>query len=377
MTQKDAIESLDPTGLMRQVGIPSDHAGESVSADRMEDGRVAALPSVIGNQVERLVCRHRRDRKMIVDKMPTDWEKKLSTINSQTMSICWNRKTCSMATPWYVKKVTRMVHGKLEFVPGSGKGYELIYLRFTPSDEKDPAGRGTYWLSSANYEARPVCCMNSTADRSGFDLLKEAYAGDSDASVEDEDDAVNPEEEEEEGTSGMQAPEDVVAHDHEDATPGESESDGSAPSSGMEDADLESDESGEEEEVQGYEGENGETKEPIVVGALGPKHKAYHTSPEWLQLLEFEKEKKVILSKIPNVIGAGVHRHPSKCFWTAIYPACSIKSCSWGASRTPLECLIKCIKHIIKQHLIAYPNSSEDSEWKSQLQSLSDLISSS
>ena len=211
--------------------------------------------------------------------------------------------------------------------------------------------------------------------------------GDSDASVEDEDDAVNPEEEEEEGTSGMQAPEDVVAHDHEDATPGESESDGSAPSSGMEDADLESDESGEEEEVQGYEGENGETKEPIeqekpsssvkVVGALGPKHKAYHTSPEWLQLLEFEKEKKVILSKIPNVIGAGVHRHPSKCFWTAIYPACSIKSCSWGASRTPLECLIKCIKHIIKQHLIAYPNSSEDSEWKSQLQSLSDLISSS
>lgn len=34
MTQKDAIESLDPTGLMRQVGIPSDHAGESVSADR-------------------------------------------------------------------------------------------------------------------------------------------------------------------------------------------------------------------------------------------------------------------------------------------------------------------------------------------------------
>ncbi|CAK9041930.1 unnamed protein product [Durusdinium trenchii] len=183
MTQKDAIESLDPTGLMRQVGIPSDHAGESVSADRwywcvrMEDGRVAALPSVIGNQVERLVCRHRRDRKMIVDKMPTDWEKKLSTINSQTMSICWNRKTCSMATPWYVKKVTRMVHGKLEFVPGSGKGYELIYLRFTPSDEKDPAGRGTYWLSSANYEARPVCCMNSTADRSGFDLLKEAYAG--------------------------------------------------------------------------------------------------------------------------------------------------------------------------------------------------------
>lgn len=34
MSQQEALEALDPTGMLRKLGIPSDHAGESIAADR-------------------------------------------------------------------------------------------------------------------------------------------------------------------------------------------------------------------------------------------------------------------------------------------------------------------------------------------------------
>ena len=70
-----------------------------------------------------------------------------------------------------------MVNGQLEFLPGSGKNYELLRLRFAPNDEANVAGPGTYWLSSESYAPRAVCCVNSDSERNGFDILKEAYAG--------------------------------------------------------------------------------------------------------------------------------------------------------------------------------------------------------
>lgn len=39
MSQQEALEALDPTGMLRKLGIPSDHAGESIAADRhLSDG---------------------------------------------------------------------------------------------------------------------------------------------------------------------------------------------------------------------------------------------------------------------------------------------------------------------------------------------------
>lgn len=138
---------------------------------------MVALPTVIGNWVERMVCQHRRERKNLLEKKPCGWMDKLKTVNGQTLSMCWSRKTCSMATPAYVKWSTRILHGEMSFVNGAGKGHELLHLKFSPADMEDPAGRGTYQLSSLNYPARTVCCVNAAAERNGFDLLREAYAG--------------------------------------------------------------------------------------------------------------------------------------------------------------------------------------------------------
>ena len=144
---------------------------------RMEENRAAVLPTQIANQVERLICMHRKDRKTLLEKQPPKWEEKLQKVNDQVMTMVWNKKTCAMADPAYVKKATRTLHGKLEFVDGSGRGFELIRLTFSPASPEDPTGPGTYTLSSDCYPARPLCCISGTTERTGFDLLREAYAG--------------------------------------------------------------------------------------------------------------------------------------------------------------------------------------------------------
>lgn len=144
---------------------------------RMEGNKAAALPTIIANHVERLICAHRRERKVMLDKQPAGWEQKLTEINKKTMTMVWNKKTCNMATPWYVKRATRIIHGELTFVQGSGKGYELLHLRFEPGNAEDPSGAGAYYLESQNFPRRAVCCINSNAERNGFDLLREAYEG--------------------------------------------------------------------------------------------------------------------------------------------------------------------------------------------------------
>lgn len=179
----------------------------------------------------------------------------------------------------------------------------------------------------------------------------------------------------------MQCPEDMAVTHHEEAHPEMDEGSDSDASSGLEDASLESDdeeasmnENTEEKELveETVEEHDNVEEKKLGAGAVGPKAKLYDKSPEWLQLKKLEDEKGVILTHLPQVIGAGVHRRPAKCFWTASYPGCSIKSASWG-TRSPLECLIKCIKHAIKQHMLACPNDPEEKSWKNQLQSLGQL----
>lgn len=141
------------------------------------DSQVAALPSAIGNQVERFICQHRRERLEMLKKQPAAWKEKLCKVNQKIMTIVWSKKVSAVANPAYVKRATRMVHGQLEFVQGSGKAYELIRVKFHPADIDTPEGPGTYWLSSSHYPAKQICCVNATAERNGFDLLREAYEG--------------------------------------------------------------------------------------------------------------------------------------------------------------------------------------------------------
>lgn len=112
----------------------------------------------------------------MLEKKPSNWMEKLTQVNARTLSMVWSKQTCSLANPSYIKKATKVVNGELQFVQGSGKGYQLIHLNFKPSSE-DPSGPGVYWLFADGYPARAVCCVNSSAERSGFDLLREAYAG--------------------------------------------------------------------------------------------------------------------------------------------------------------------------------------------------------
>ena len=138
---------------------------------------MAALPSAIALQVERLICGHRRSRKDLVGSQPNGWQEKLKKVNGQVMTIVWHRNSAAVAASSYIKKSTRMVNGELQFYQGTGKGYELLRLRFFADVEDEVDGPGKYWISSENYPAREVCCQNANAERNGFDLLREYYAG--------------------------------------------------------------------------------------------------------------------------------------------------------------------------------------------------------
>ena len=119
----------------------------------------------------------------MLKKQPTGWEEKLCKVNSKVMTMVWNKKSAAMASPTYVKKTTKIVHGQLEFVQGSGKHYELIRVTFAPANLACPEGPGVYWLSSHNYPAKQICCVNAKAERNGFDLLREVYEGAYDVSL--------------------------------------------------------------------------------------------------------------------------------------------------------------------------------------------------
>lgn len=144
---------------------------------RMDNGQAAALPTAISLLVERMICSHRRDRRTLLQKQPVKWEEKMEQVNSQTKTIVWNIKQSTPAAATYIKRSTRLVKGQLEFQPGCGKGFELIRLEFSLNEGSDVAGRGTYWLSSKNYPKRAICCISTTGERNGFDILRENYAG--------------------------------------------------------------------------------------------------------------------------------------------------------------------------------------------------------
>lgn len=139
--------------------------------------RIAALPTLLAQAVEAEVCRRRRERKLLFTTQPANWQEKLKVTNNKIMSIVYDLKQCALATANYMRKNITKVNGQLEFL-GQGRGHEIMRICFQlHEDGGDPAGRGAYFLWSKNYEKREICCISATAERNGFDILKQAYAG--------------------------------------------------------------------------------------------------------------------------------------------------------------------------------------------------------
>jgi len=70
----------------------------------MEDGRIAALPSLISRSVETLICSHRRERKVLLTAKPANWEQKLEAVNAKTSSFVYDLKQNALATSQYLKR---------------------------------------------------------------------------------------------------------------------------------------------------------------------------------------------------------------------------------------------------------------------------------
>ena len=143
------------------------------------DDKYALLPNMVALQVEKHICSHRKKRKSLVEKKPQGWVNKLIKVNDAEMAFVYNRKAGCMATTKFMKTRTTIIDGCLQFI-GNAKGYEIIRINFelNPDAGDSPEGLGCYYLSSANFERSRLCCVKSSEAPSGWDLLKQAYAGD-------------------------------------------------------------------------------------------------------------------------------------------------------------------------------------------------------
>ena len=144
----------------------------------MDGGKIVALPSLIAQAVELKIVNHRRDRKVLFVKKPAKWQEKLERVNSQIMTIVFDSRQNALASAAFLRKSVSMVNGQLEFT-GTGRNHELLRLKFVLSGEQqDPSGAGSYFLYSKTFPEREICCVSSTSEeRSGYDILREAYSG--------------------------------------------------------------------------------------------------------------------------------------------------------------------------------------------------------
>ena len=178
----------------------------------------------------------------------------------------------------------------------------------------------------------------------------------------------------EDETNGMIIPAGLEAQHHEEHGDAGVDSD---QSSG-----LESFEASDDSLDQGDENEHddGASEEPAALSqAHGPsteaskKLKLFDQSAEWMQLVQLGNESGCNLVRIPLVIGCGVSRHPAKTFWSARYPGKPSKAVSWSDKRSPIQCLAKCLRFVIKEYLNDHPKGADLHSWEQQRQALADL----
>lgn len=109
--------------------------------------------------------------------------------------------------------------------------------------------------------------------------------------------------------------------------------------------------------------------------AAGPVHrsKQYCNSEEYKNLESISSALNVQLVRVPPVLGAGVFRHSSGMFWSCRYSTTSSWfTCSWkSGARSPQECLLKVLKHLVRQHLLHAP--PDMASWQAQLSALEEV----
>lgn len=64
----------------------------------MPNGKIAALPSLIGRAVENIVRQHRRERKLLHCRQPNQWLEKLVAVNAKVESIVFDLGQNALAT---------------------------------------------------------------------------------------------------------------------------------------------------------------------------------------------------------------------------------------------------------------------------------------
>ena len=109
---------------------------------------------------------------------------------------------------------------------------------------------------------------------------------------------------------------------------------------------------------------DGEPEGPAEGGA-GSHEKTYHLSPERQQL----EQAGGGLTNLPPLIGCGVSRHPAGGFWSARFPGHPIRTSSWSTTKSPLKCLVLCLRHILQLYLdTSHPANWQ--QWQGQLNEL-------
>jgi len=186
--------------------------------------------------------------------------------------------------------------------------------------------------------------------------------------VEEED------ENEEEEENGMIAPDGVIPMHHEDDAMDDSHF-SCCSSDGLQD--MEDEDAGEptveedaQEGIASSSGADGPPDPGLVASASnGGRIKAYHTSPEWVELQGIEQTEGIHLVRIPPIIGCGVNRHPSNNYWSCRFPGHPAKTASWSSGNSsPKACLVLCLRHVIKLYLSSAP--SDQSSYQKQLADL-------
>lgn len=92
MSHQEALATLDASGMLRQCGVLNDvvqppPTSRLLWAVELDDGNHAFLPSAIAVCIERLVCQHRRGRKVLSTKKPVQWQTKLQQVNGRDMEL--------------------------------------------------------------------------------------------------------------------------------------------------------------------------------------------------------------------------------------------------------------------------------------------------
>ena len=168
MSHQEALATLDASGMLRQCGVLNDvvqppPTSRLLWAVELDDGNHAFLPSAIAVCIERLVCQHRRDRKVLSTKKPVQWQTKLQQVNGRDMELFFCRRRQQIATPQQIKKGVQSL--------------EELHVTMTLNYPELVDGPGTYWISGDKYPKRKLLLLNTKDMVNGLGMIRDAYDG--------------------------------------------------------------------------------------------------------------------------------------------------------------------------------------------------------